>query len=121
MKAGAQDYLMKGKLARLGPAIRRELAEAEGRRQRRQAERDRLTAERQIEHLNRMLRAIRRVNQFIVRERDPQRLIQRACDLLIDMRHHSGVWISLTEESVLPNATAAAAGCTETSTRSSAI
>ena len=38
MKAGAHDYLMKDKLARLGPAVRRELAEAEVRRRRRQAE-----------------------------------------------------------------------------------
>ncbi len=40
MKAGAHDYLMKGKLARLAPAIERELREAEARRQRRQAQED---------------------------------------------------------------------------------
>jgi signal transduction histidine kinase len=34
MKAGAQDYLMKGNLARLNTAIERELREAEGRRER---------------------------------------------------------------------------------------
>ncbi len=38
MRAGAHDYLMKDKLLRLVPAIERELQEAEGRRQRRQAE-----------------------------------------------------------------------------------
>jgi two-component system NtrC family sensor kinase len=38
MKAGAHDYVMKDKLVRLGPAVRRELVEAEGRRQRRIAE-----------------------------------------------------------------------------------
>jgi PAS domain S-box-containing protein len=38
MKAGAHDYLVKGKLARLIPAIERELREAEMRRERRQAE-----------------------------------------------------------------------------------
>jgi signal transduction histidine kinase len=37
MKAGAQDYFFKGKLTRLGPAVRRELHEAEERRQRREA------------------------------------------------------------------------------------
>ena len=36
MRAGAHDYLMKDHLARLGPAIKRELAEAEIRRDRRQ-------------------------------------------------------------------------------------
>jgi PAS domain S-box-containing protein len=38
MKAGAHDYLMKGNLARLAPAVEREIAQAEVRRKRRQAE-----------------------------------------------------------------------------------
>lgn len=38
MKAGAHDYLMKGNLSRLVPAIERELREADERRRRRQAE-----------------------------------------------------------------------------------
>lgn len=38
MRMGANDYLMKDKLARLGPAIEREMHEAENRRARRQAE-----------------------------------------------------------------------------------
>jgi two-component system, cell cycle sensor histidine kinase and response regulator CckA len=38
MRAGAQDYLMKDKLARLAPTIEREIQEAENRRARRQAE-----------------------------------------------------------------------------------
>jgi FixJ family two-component response regulator len=38
MKAGAHDYLLKGNLTRLAPAVTRELQEAQDRRQRRQAE-----------------------------------------------------------------------------------
>jgi PAS domain S-box-containing protein/putative nucleotidyltransferase with HDIG domain len=38
MRSGAQDYVMKGNLSRLVPAIERELKEAESRIQRRQAE-----------------------------------------------------------------------------------
>ena len=38
MKAGAHDYVMKDKLARLGPAVERELREAEVRRERRRVE-----------------------------------------------------------------------------------
>jgi PAS domain S-box-containing protein len=38
LKAGAHDFLVKGRLARLQPAIDRELREAEGRRRQRQAE-----------------------------------------------------------------------------------
>jgi PAS domain S-box-containing protein len=41
MKAGAHDYLMKGNMARLNPAIERELREAEGRRERKRAEEQR--------------------------------------------------------------------------------
>jgi PAS domain S-box-containing protein len=44
MKAGAHDYVMKDNLARLGPAVTRELGEAEVRRERRRSE-DRLKAE----------------------------------------------------------------------------
>lgn len=46
MRAGAHDYIMKDKLARLAPAIERELGEAEERRQRRRAE-DALRRERE--------------------------------------------------------------------------
>src|SRR6266446_6276161 len=38
MKAGAHDYVMKDNLARLGPAVQRELREAAGRRKRRESE-----------------------------------------------------------------------------------
>jgi PAS domain S-box-containing protein len=38
MKAGAHDYVMKDNLARLGPAVNRELREAEERRERRRGE-----------------------------------------------------------------------------------
>ncbi len=44
MKAGAHDYVMKDNLARLGPAVERELREAEVRRERRRAE-EKLKAE----------------------------------------------------------------------------
>jgi hypothetical protein len=38
MKAGAQDYFLKGRLDRLALAVERELSEAETRRERRRAE-----------------------------------------------------------------------------------
>jgi PAS domain S-box-containing protein len=66
MKAGAHDYLMKGQLARLVPAIERELREAQVRREQRQAEAEleRLRRERerqskvQINGLNDRINAI---------------------------------------------------------------
>ena len=47
MKAGANDYLMKGNLARLLPAVERELREAKKRRERKQAQRELLASEEQ--------------------------------------------------------------------------
>jgi len=43
-------------------------------------------AEARVLHLNAVLRGIRNVNQLITRERDPQALIQRACELLVESR-----------------------------------
>ena len=51
-----------------------------------------------IEHLNRIIRAIRSVNQLIVREKDPDRLIQDACDNLIETRGFLSGWIALVDE-----------------------
>ena len=48
MRAGAQDYLLKDKLARLAPAVARELAEADSRRKRRKAERAMLEGQAQL-------------------------------------------------------------------------
>jgi signal transduction histidine kinase len=50
MRRGATDYVLKSRLERLGPAVRRALAEADGRRRREEAERQRdelLMSERQ--------------------------------------------------------------------------
>jgi PAS domain S-box-containing protein len=51
MKAGAHDYVMKNNLARLVPAMERELAEANVRRQRRQAEKNMRISEYKYRHL----------------------------------------------------------------------
>ena len=49
MRAGAHDYVMKDNLARLGPAVERELREAEVRRERRRAEEDLRRAHEELE------------------------------------------------------------------------
>jgi CheY-like chemotaxis protein len=53
-------------------------------------------SERRIEHLNSVLRAIRDVNQLIVRVDNAGELIQRACESLISTRGYSSAWIALT-------------------------
>ena len=52
LKAGADDFLVKGKFARLGPAIERELREAEIRRDRKRAEDQNKYHARLLRHIN---------------------------------------------------------------------
>lgn len=51
MKAGAHDYVMKDKLARLAPAIEREIKEADGRRQRRDADQALLASQKLLQNI----------------------------------------------------------------------
>jgi PAS domain S-box-containing protein len=44
-------------------------------------------------HLNAVLRAVRNVNQLIVREKDRERLLQQACGILVETRGFRCVWI----------------------------
>ncbi len=90
MRAGVHDYMMKGQLARLGQAIRRELREAKIRRE------HRLGVE-QVRHLNRVLRAIREINKLVVHEQDPGRLINGVCENLVQARGYDAAWIALVE------------------------
>jgi len=64
--------------------------------------------EARTEHLNRVIRAIRNVNQLIVREKNPERLIQGACDNLIETRGFFYAWIALLDENEKLTATAEA-------------
>ena len=56
-----------------------------------------MPAEARVSELNCLLRAIRGNNQLIVRERDPQRLLTDACNILVQTRGHALAWIGLTE------------------------
>ncbi|MBI4667384.1 MAG: PAS domain S-box protein [Nitrospinae bacterium] len=51
MKAGASDYILKDKLDRLAPAVERELKEADGRRLRREAEKEKEESEKRFRML----------------------------------------------------------------------
>jgi signal transduction histidine kinase len=71
MKAGAQDFLLKDHASRLGPAIRRELREAQGRRQQRADAQARIDSQRKLEAANRHLRQLSgKIMQVQERERE---------------------------------------------------
>jgi len=69
IRQGAQDFLIKGRTD--GDVLRRSLRYAIARAR----------AEARTRHLSEILRAIRNVNQLIVREKDPDRLVRQACEL----------------------------------------
>lgn len=69
MKAGAHDYLIKGRLARLGAAIEREVKEAETRRARHRADRELRDARLRLQALsNRMLQIQEAERRHLARE-----------------------------------------------------
>ncbi|MFO7917244.1 MAG: PAS domain S-box protein [Anaerolineae bacterium] len=59
---------------------------------------ERVRAEERMQHLNAVLRAIRDVNQLIVREDDRKRLLQGICDILTETRGYYSAWIILYDE-----------------------
>ena len=56
------------------------------------------SAEREIEHLNRVLLSIRSVNRLITQEEEPHRLIAGICELLIEQRGYLGAMIVMSDE-----------------------
>jgi len=62
-------------------------------------EEKRQQAEERLKHLNLVLRAIRNVNQLIIREKDREKLIKGACDILVETRGYYNAWIALLDES----------------------
>lgn len=61
------------------------------------------------QHLGRVLRTVSNINQLIVRERDPQHLLQQACETLVKERGYGTAWVGLLEPDGLTLAQAASA------------
>lgn len=55
-------------------------------------------SEERIKHLNRILLAVRNVNQLITKENDRGSLIEKACGLLVETRGYLDVWIAILDE-----------------------
>jgi len=60
---------------------------------------ERKKAEERLEHLSRILRAIRNVNQLITKEKDREKLLNGACDNLVETHGYFNAWIALLDES----------------------
>jgi signal transduction histidine kinase/ActR/RegA family two-component response regulator len=69
---------------------------------------ERRRSQERIMHLTRVLRAIRDVNELIVRERDPATMIEQACNLLVQTRGYHSALIVLTNPAGVPQSFAEA-------------
>ncbi|MFO8056243.1 MAG: GAF domain-containing protein, partial [bacterium] len=63
---------------------------------------ERKQAQERAHHLNQVLRAIRNVNQLITVEKDREKLIQQACESLVETRGFDSAWIALLDGSGRP-------------------
>ena len=77
--AGAKDYVLKDRLARLAPAVQRALA-AE------QSVRARKEAEKALMHANRALATVSAVNRQLVYATDEGELLQAICQAIVEQR-----------------------------------
>jgi putative nucleotidyltransferase with HDIG domain len=59
---------------------------------------ERKKAEEHIRHLNSVLKAIRNVNQLIIKEKDRDSLFQKTCDTLMEARGYDAVWLGLLRD-----------------------
>lgn len=62
------------------------------------------------QRVGRILRTVGNINQLIVRERDPQRLLRQTCEILVEGHGYSFAWIGLLEADGLTLRLAASAG-----------
>jgi diguanylate cyclase (GGDEF)-like protein len=85
LKSGATDYILKGNSKRLGPAVKRALADAEQRRARK-------LAERQVVRLTGVLEMLSGINAAVVRIQDRDALLNESCRLA---RRNGGYALSM--------------------------
>jgi signal transduction histidine kinase/CheY-like chemotaxis protein len=86
IQKGAQDYLVKGQID--SNILERTLRYAIERKK----------MEGRIKHLNAVLRAIRKVNQLIIREKDRNVILQKSCDILIKTRGYDAAWLGFLRD-----------------------
>jgi two-component system cell cycle sensor histidine kinase/response regulator CckA len=106
LKDGATDYVLKEGLNRLGPAVRRALREARERA-------EKLRAESHVCKLNRTYMVLSAVNQLIVRDGEPQDVLDGACRLAVEKGGFRMAWIGMLDSTGQFLKPAASAGVLE--------
>ena len=82
MRLGANDYVMKGNLVRLLPAVEREVSDARARR----------AQQEKIERLSRVRAVTSAVNALLVRVRDRAELFEQACRIAVEQGGFHLAW-----------------------------
>ena len=90
LKRGAMDYVLKTNPARLPPAVRRALEQAEERRARR-------AAEERVQRLTRVLQLLSGVNAVVARTRERMDLLQEVCRLAIEVGGYNTAVVAMIE------------------------
>jgi len=62
--------------------------------------------DRRLRRLNQILRAVRSINQLVRQQKDPARLLQLACEILLQTRGYETVWIAGSASEASPSARA---------------
>jgi len=88
--AGASDYVLKDRLARLAPAVRRALREAA-------MSRERQEAEQRIRRLTRVLQMLSGINTAVVRIREQPQLWEEACRIAYQVGHYAYAFVALID------------------------
>ncbi len=90
LKRGATDYVLKEKLVRLAPVVKRALQETVNQRKRRQAEE---RAQSHLRSLNLLIAGVEKLATV----RDPEAVIQEICQLVLDAFEAHLVWLGRVE------------------------
>jgi diguanylate cyclase (GGDEF)-like protein len=88
--AGASDYVLKDRLARLAPAVQRALRDAA-------LSRERQEAEQRIRRLTRVLQMLSGINTAVVRIREQKALLEEACRIAYQVGHYAYAFVALID------------------------
>ncbi|MFL6600921.1 MAG: EAL domain-containing protein [Steroidobacteraceae bacterium] len=88
--AGASDYVLKDRLARLAPAVQRALRDAA-------MSREQQVTEQRIRRLTRVLQMLSGINTAVVRIRDQPALLEEACRIAYQVGHYAYAFVALID------------------------
>jgi len=90
LKGGAVDYVLKERLSRIAPSVRRALREAEEIRERKWAEEE-------LYKVNRALKALSECTQAVIQTTDETALLNEICRIIVEVGGYQMAWVGFAE------------------------